>query len=274
MSNFDRSLAYVLKEEGGYSNDPRDPGGATNFGIIQRVYDDYRKRLGLPARAVKLIDESEVKAIYQASYWSLAKCDLLPDGVDYVVFDGAVNSGVGQSAKWLQRALGVKADGIIGPATIAAAEAYPDHDELVDKICDARMAFLKALKTFATFGKGWSARVSRVRARGKTWAAGNNLAPAVSFMAKADDTAKAYASDAAAPPSPAIGDAMTGAGTMGGVLTQTINQLTPMTQIQFVANIVAVLTVASVVLAIGGIGYGIWARRKKAAIKDAVQVAA
>src|SRR4051812_26899549 len=155
MSEFERSLTKVLQSEGGYSNNPKDPGGATMKGIIQRVYNDYRTRQNLPNQPVKLITDDEVAAIYRASYWDLAKCDQLPLGVSYVVFDGAVNSGVAQSVKWLQRALGVAVDGQIGPATIAAVNTYGDPGILVDTICDRRLAFLKALKTYSTFGKGW-----------------------------------------------------------------------------------------------------------------------
>ncbi|QRM54083.1 hypothetical protein F3Y30_05605 [Sinorhizobium sp. BG8] len=90
-----------------------------------------------------------------------------PRAVSYVAFNGAVNSGVLQSAKWLQRALGIKADGVIGPATLAAIRACQNHDALVDAICDRRLAFLRGLKTWKTFGKGWASRVAGVRSVGK-----------------------------------------------------------------------------------------------------------
>ena len=270
MDNFKQALSEVLKDEGGYSNHPKDPGGATNYGIIQRVYDAYRTRVGMPAQSVKQISRPEVEAIYRASYWDLGKCGSLPDGVDYVVFDGCVNSGVKQSIKWLQRALAVKDDGIIGPATIAAAKAYPDHALLVEKICDLRLKFLQALSTWSTFGRGWSRRVARVRNVGKVMATGN-IAFAQPLLQSVPAPAKAYASDAAMPPSPAIGDAMTGAGTFGGILTQTIEQLTPLSQIEFVGRVIAILTVGSVLLALAGIAYSMWSRYRKAKVKDAIQ---
>src|SRR5688500_17096341 len=87
------ALNHVLKYEAGYCNHPADPGGATNFGVIQRTYSGYRKRKGLKPRSVKLIEPSEVAEIYRNDYAMKVRFDDLPPGVDFVVFDGAVNSG-------------------------------------------------------------------------------------------------------------------------------------------------------------------------------------
>lgn len=163
-ANFAASLSLVLKHEGGWSNHPRDPGGATMKGVIQRVYDAYRKRNGLRKQSVRSISESELQDIYKAQYWHAIKGDALPRGVDYCVFDGAVNSGPSQSAKWLQRALGVNADGVIGMITLAAVDAHPDKAALVREICAKRMSFLQALRHWPVFHKGWSRRVAEVRA--------------------------------------------------------------------------------------------------------------
>lgn len=168
---FPQALAKVLASEGGYSNDPQDPGGATNKGIIQSEYDKYRWSKKLGVRSVKFITDAEVSDIYRNSYWLAGKCDQMPAGVSYVVFDGNVNSGVSQSAKWLQRALGVDDDGVVGPKTLAALAAYPNKDALIDSICDQRLKFLQSLKTWPHFGKGWASRVAQVRATGKAWAA-------------------------------------------------------------------------------------------------------
>src|SRR5687768_14939208 len=108
------ALKHVLKYEGGFVNNKNDPGGATNFGVIQRTYSGYRKRKGLKPRSVKLIEPAEIADIYRNDYAAKVRFDDLPPGVDFVVFDGAVNSGPMQSVKWLQRALGVKVDGRIG----------------------------------------------------------------------------------------------------------------------------------------------------------------
>jgi lysozyme family protein len=242
MGEFERALAKVLVHEGGYVNHPKDPGGATNFGITQGVYDDYRKTVGQKPQPVKAITRPERDSIYRARYWSLVKGDSLPAGIAYVVFDGAVNSGVGQSAKWLQRALGVPADGVIGPQTIIAARAHDNHDALVRKICDLRAAFYRALKTFKTFGKGWLRRLDDVRAVGQAWAMGDT-GPEIAYVPGGE--AKARLADA-----------------KSALITQATDQLTPMVNIEFVANIVAALTVAGVVVSISGLAYRVWADRK------------
>jgi lysozyme family protein len=160
--NFPAALTAVLVHEGGYVNHPRDPGGATNKGVTQRVYDDWRVNRGLAPRSVQHIQQAEVAEIYRKQYWDACRCDDLPTGVDYCVFDFAVNSGVNRAARYLQRAVGVLEDGKIGPVTIAAVKAKCASDT-INGICDARLAFLKSLGTFPTFGKGWSRRVSDVR---------------------------------------------------------------------------------------------------------------
>ena len=166
-------LPLVLAHEGGYVNHPKDPGGATNKGVTQAVYDAYRTTKGEKLRSVKSITMAEVTDIYETRYWKLAGCDDLPAGLDYAVFDYAVNSGVGKAVKDLQRTINVfaanrvtilaplKVDGIAGEDTAAAAKACADVDEegIIESYCARRMAFLKSLKTWKTFGKGWSRRV-------------------------------------------------------------------------------------------------------------------
>lgn len=165
-ANFDQALAAVLAHEGGYVNHPRDPGGATNRGVTQSVYDDWRAKNILSKQSVRVISPAEVMAIYKRQYWDAVRGDELPAGVDYCVFDFAVNSGVKRAARYLQRAASVTDDGQIGPATMRAI-AMLDAGELVDAICGARLAFLKSLSTFDTFGRGWSSRVAEVRAKSK-----------------------------------------------------------------------------------------------------------
>lgn len=200
-SSFATALSRVLSYEGGYSNHPDDPGGPTMKGIIQREYDAYRARKGLPKQSVKLLSDDELHEIYRASYWDACRCDELPPGVDFVVFDGAVNSGVSQSGKWLQRALGAiyegEVDGSIMDQTVRAANAFKNKPSLVDDICDRRLAMLRSLKTFKTFGKGWTARVADVRTRGKALARGA-VAPPPAPTKSADEMAKAKISDTSA----------------------------------------------------------------------------
>ena len=170
LANFDPSLVLVLQHEGGFVNHPKDPGGATNKGVTQAVYDDWRASKGLPLRSVKYITMAEVGPIYRKLYWDACRCDDLPSGVDYCVFDFAVNSGRDRAARYLQRCLGVIEDGHIGPMTLAAAKAKPAQD-LIQGISDLRLEFLKHLKIYDTFGRGWARRVAEVEAKAREMAA-------------------------------------------------------------------------------------------------------
>lgn len=163
--NFQAALKSVLVHEGGFVDHPRDPGGATNKGVTFRVYDAYRKRKGLSVRSVKFIEEHEIAEIYEFQYWDETRCDDLPSGIDYCVFDYAVNSGTGRAAKELQRALEVRVDGQIGLASLEAARTA-DPAKVINRICDSRLAFMKSLKggsMWKTFGRGWNDRVAGVR---------------------------------------------------------------------------------------------------------------
>lgn len=159
------AMGHIRRDEGGYVNHPRDPGGATNFGVTQAVYDAYRKRLGLAVRSVKLITEAEVEAIYRTQYADKVRHDDLPAGVDYATLDAAVNSGVSRGAKWLQAAIGVLADGQVGAQTVAKAKSS-DPVQTMKAICSRRMSFVRGLTNWATFGKGWSRRIAGVEANG------------------------------------------------------------------------------------------------------------
>lgn len=165
-SNFVRCLANTQRWEGGYVNHPRDPGGATNFGVIQRVYDRFRTARGLPRRAVRHIAKSEVQAIYTDMFWNKISGDAWPKGQDQIVFDAAVNSGPARGPKWSQRALGVKADGKVGPQTLAAARAAQFDPNVIKRACAYRLGFMKSLRIWGTFGKGWARRVANMEAIG------------------------------------------------------------------------------------------------------------
>lgn len=164
--SFSLALTEVLKHEGGYVNHPQDPGGATNKGVTQGTYNDYRRSKGLPNRTVKQITWDELKDIYYSRYWLKVQGDALPVGVDLAVFDFAVNSGPTRAAKFLQSLVGVPADGIIGPRTIDATKKK--QFGLVDRLCDERLRFLQSLRHWSTFGKGWKRRVEEVRTVAKS----------------------------------------------------------------------------------------------------------
>ena len=163
LDRFSHWLPHILKHEGGYVNHAKDPGGATNKGITQKTYDSWRDRQGQPRQSVRSITDAEVSAIYRRDYWDAIKGDELPAGVDYCVFDFAVNSGINRASKYQQGAVNVAQDGKIGPATIAAAKAKQPAG-IINEICNSRMAFLRGLSTFPTFGEGWTRRVEEVRA--------------------------------------------------------------------------------------------------------------
>ena len=180
--NFKQALSLVLVHEGGYSNHPADPGGATNKGITQRVYDSWRQRLGRPTRSVREIVDSEVEAIYKAQYWNVSRCDQLPAGLDYAVFDFSVNSGPGRAAKFLQQIVNVTADGQIGEITLEAVRTR-DPATVAAALCDARLSWLKTLRTWSTFGRGWGRRVAEVKSTSVSMADGERFDGPTSFAA-------------------------------------------------------------------------------------------
>ena len=161
QASFPVALAATLRHEGGWSDHPRDPGGATMRGITLRVYSNY---LGRDATKEELrsISDDELTAIYRASYWDACRCDDLPAGIDYAVFDAAVNSGPGRAAKLLQASVNVTVDGAIGAKTIKAV-CDADAIKIIETLCEERLEFLRSLPTFDAFGKGWTSRVNHVR---------------------------------------------------------------------------------------------------------------
>jgi len=156
--NYAQALKQVLKYEGGKVDDPRDPGGRTAYGITQDTYDAWRKKQGLPNADVFTISQTEVASIYKYEYWDAICGDDLPSGVDFAVFDYAVNSGVSKAAKTLQSVVGVTQDGQIGPQTIQAAKDY-----VAMAVTNKRLAFMQSLSIWSVFGKGWAARIEDVK---------------------------------------------------------------------------------------------------------------
>jgi len=156
--NYAFCLQQVLKYEGGYVNHPQDPGGPTNKGVTQDVYDGWRKAHNQPTQSVKNISMDEVQGIYRQLYWDKIRGDDLPDGVDMAVFDFAVNSGVSRASKYLQTIVGAPQDGIIGPQTIQATKDY-----VAMALTNKRLSFMQSLSIWPTFGKGWGARINDVK---------------------------------------------------------------------------------------------------------------
>jgi lysozyme family protein len=162
-ATYDTALTHLLQHEGGYTNHPDDPGGPTNFGITIADYRRYAKA-DATAADMRAMPVGEAKAIYRKRYWDAQRCDELPAGVDYAVFDYGVNSGIGRSGKVLRRLLNLPDNtSVVGDDVIAAAQSA-DARALVSAICDERLRFLKSLKTWAVFGNGWGRRVDEVKA--------------------------------------------------------------------------------------------------------------
>lgn len=161
LSSFNHALILLLKHEGGYVNHPSDPGGMTNLGVTAKVWESW---VGHPVdeKQMRALTPDDVAPLYKRKYWDACRADELVRGLDYAVFDCAVNSGVGRAVKLLQGCVGVAVDGGIGPATMAAVK-QADPTSLIEDFCDARLNFLRALPTWSTFGKGWERRVNEVK---------------------------------------------------------------------------------------------------------------
>jgi lysozyme family protein len=161
--NFDNCLALLLEHEGGFVNHPKDPGGMTNLGVTARVWEEW---LGRPVseKEMRALTPLMVKPLYKRKYWDACRADELVSGVDYVVFDVAVNSGAGRAIKILQDCVGATVDGGFGPATMELVKkASHEPNKIIDLYCAKRLEFLQSLRTFETFGKGWSRRVAEVK---------------------------------------------------------------------------------------------------------------
>ena len=163
IGNFDRCLELMLAHEGGYVHHEKDPGGRTNLGVTQRVWEEWMGR-PVTEKEMRALTPLMVKPLYKRKYWDAVRADDLVAGVDYCVFDVAVNSGPGRAIKFLQSCVGVTVDGGFGPLTLAAVkDSEEDPTRLIELYCAKRLDFLQSLKTFETFGKGWSRRVAEVK---------------------------------------------------------------------------------------------------------------
>lgn len=283
-SGFSRALKPVLVIEGGKVDDPDDPGGRTNQGVTQAVYNAWLRGAGRKPKDVYLMTPMERDAIYKKRYWDVIGGDKLPEGVDYCVFDGAVNSGASQSVKWLQRALGTHyrstVDGQMGVMTLEAVVNYPNHDQLIDFTCDRRKAFLRALRTYKKYGKGWERRVNDVEKRGQAWASGN-VGPPINHIPLA--SVKARIEDAKSLPVKAIADAGVGAGgtvtTASGtgygfteMFDTTKSTLSELWYIETIQYVLLGITVLGLVIGLGSGAYRWYAHRKEAKLRDALDL--
>ena len=148
--NFDEAFERLIGHEGGYVNDPADPGGETKFGVSRRAY---------PLENIKGMTLERAKVLYLRDYWGPAGCDAVPDAIKFDLFDMAVNSGVVPAVRTLQRAVGATPDGILGPKTLQAINSMP-APRLVARLNGYRLDLMTDLKTWPVFGRGWAKRVA------------------------------------------------------------------------------------------------------------------
>ena len=156
-ANWATVLAFVLGVEGGYVNNPRDNGGMTNLGITVADWAAWTKTTPTEAD-MRGLTPAMVQPLYHARYWLASRSQDMPSGVDLVHMDIAVNEGLGESALFLQRAVNVTADGIVGPMTMAAV-ARDNPSMLITNLSDQRIKHYRSLSNFDAFGRGWLARV-------------------------------------------------------------------------------------------------------------------
>jgi lysozyme family protein len=170
QSNWEQSFELMLGSEGGFSDDPRDNGnklpdgrlGSTMLGVTQYNWENWIGHQ-VTHEQMKKLTPADVKPFYKKKFWDACRCNDLPDGIDYLVFDFAVNAGVGRSAKTLQSAVGATPDGSIGPLTLAAVNAYNNPETVINLFSIAKEEFYRGLSNFNVYGEGWLNRVAAVK---------------------------------------------------------------------------------------------------------------
>jgi lysozyme family protein len=160
--NWNNAFKLMLQSEGGFVNHPSDPGGMTNLGVTKATWENWVGR-GSDEAEMRGLTPEKVEPMYKKKYWDAVRGDELKVGIDYLMFDFAVNAGAGRAIKTLQTAIGVPADGGFGPITMAAMKSY-EPVKLIERFSQAKEDFYQSLSTFDVFGKGWLNRVAKVKA--------------------------------------------------------------------------------------------------------------
>lgn len=249
--NLAQTIKLVFGSEGGYVNHPKDPGGATKYGITAATLGAWRN-LGRKATPdeVKRLTLADAAQILDKQYAQPLRYSELPPGLDYALFDYAVNSGPAQAVKTLQRVLGVEADGIMGAKTLDAIRSRVVVD-LINQLQDARLRFLKGLKTWSTFGKGWSARVAHVR--DVAIAMAKKITLVLPNPPEGRETASPKDTKVSSTPA-GKGTITATIGTAGAAIGQAKDAVEPLTGNSWlVDNLFTILTVGGVTLTIAGI---------------------
>jgi lysozyme family protein len=164
--NYSEALKAILKHEGGFVNHPRDPGGMTNLGVTKKVWEEWVKH-PVDEKAMRALTPELVSPMYKKKYWDAVKGDELPDGLDYLMFDFAINAGPGRAIKTMQKAIGTTPDGAIGPKTMQSLKEM-NPAQLIEKFSTEKESFYRSLPTFQTFGKGWLRRVAEAKDHAET----------------------------------------------------------------------------------------------------------
>ncbi|MFC7399605.1 glycoside hydrolase family 108 protein [Chelatococcus sp. GCM10030263] len=250
-ANFDLIIGWLFKHEGGLSMDRKDPGNWTGGKVRKGQLKGTKYGISaaaFPKEDIAGLTKDKAIAIYKRAYWDVLHCDLLPAGADYVAFDGGVNSGTAQSAKWLQRAVGVTADGIIGAQTLAAVEAAARRDEeaLINSQCDQRLAFMKGLSTWKRFGGGWETRVGEVRTNAIKLARADQQFGAVTFVAGMEKKARPTDTRITASTEGKI-KVGTAAAAVAGAAASVTQQLSPFADIATIRNLLVGLALVGAV---------------------------
>lgn len=251
--NFNQALQYVLKDEGGNSDDPRDHGGRTSRGITQRVYDSWCRSKGRPQGDVWRASDDDVRTIYHDQYW-LPYCDQLPSGVDYIFFDISVNAGRQRAVTTFQKVLGVKVDGMMGTVTLDAIQNTEPSD-LIQRVSNERRRWYKALAQFPIYGRGWLNRVDHSEIGAQSLLEGRT------FDKPSTPTPK---TTEAKPNAPAVNPETSG-GTTGilGTLTAMLNQLKEMLEpYQYVIKPVMYVCAGLTLVAAGYTAWSWYKQRK------------
>lgn len=266
IKNWQRAYKVIKVYEGGNVDHPADPGGRTSRGVTQRVYDAYRMKAGKPRQDVYKASDAEVTEIYHVQYWEVAKCDDLPSGVDLIVFDISVNSGIKRAYKILQASLRKRGnlacpvDGVPGMVTINAVKQDGDNDLLIAEMGKARLKFYMSLKTWPTFKGGWTARNDNCVKIAQAWANGSVGPKPV----QVDEMSKALDADISkSPVNPSTGTGVTVAGAAGssgvevlqGQIDNAQSALMPLADYVTYAQYACT---ALVLLGVGLTAYGLW----------------
>lgn len=292
--NFVPSLVCVNVHEGGLDDDPRDPGGRTAYGVTQARYNQYLRDKGRPRADVWKITVPEREEIWRTYYWNVIRGDELPAGLDYVVFDGAVNSGPAQAVKWLQRAINdvraktgegpIAVDGQMGTNTVAAANAIDDTDAVIERVQARRLAMLQNLRTWPVYGKGWGRRVAEVKKLGQAVARGSVPAPTPAGWVTAPDKAPAATGGSPTSPKALPSDAKPLPSATGGAVTSTIGAASStVTTVSTTAaplqgrsasldTILYCVLALGVLLTLAGGAWVWWANRKSKEMADALDI--